>query len=178
MWLTVEQEWVEMRRKNGKRTMAVPAAAAAENPALPSQPPEDEDLPAAKKQRLQASLSFSTAANGVTTDPTDDTPTVPMTPAAILPSAASSRIPRRSWKSEEDAKLMEAVKNMPNIGSQLLPWFPLERIYTVHWSHLRTKVRLVGAVGTGRCTNHQYNHYKTCRHECQLDPLLVDDGSA
>jgi cytochrome c551/c552 len=85
---------VTMRRKIGIRTYPWPA----------------EDLPAAKRPRLQAQTSFATAVDEVTTDPPDDTPTVLVTPAASLPSAASSSATRRSWNGEEDAKLTEAVK--------------------------------------------------------------------
>jgi hypothetical protein len=35
-----------------------------------------------------------------------------VTPAASLPSAATSRAPRRRWKPEEDAKLIEAVQKL------------------------------------------------------------------
>jgi hypothetical protein len=71
---------------------------------------EDEDLPPAKRARLQASTGDSTAANKVTTGLPDDTPTGPVTPAALLPSAAASPVPQRRWKGKEDAKLMEAVR--------------------------------------------------------------------
>jgi hypothetical protein len=105
-----------MRRKNGIRTLPLPATV--ETPALlpytpPLHPPpqlEDEDIPPAKRTRLQARTSSSTAADGVRTDSSDDTPTDPVTPAASLPSAAASRAPRRNWKGEEDAKLIEAVE--------------------------------------------------------------------
>jgi hypothetical protein len=50
----------------------------------------------------------------VTTDSSDDTPTDPVTPAASLPSAATSRAPSRSWTPEEDAKLRIAVKKHGN----------------------------------------------------------------
>jgi hypothetical protein len=106
-----------MRRKNGIRTLPLPARAGAETSALPPNPPlhpppqlEDEDIPPAKRTRLQARTSSSTAADGVTTDSSDDTPTDPVTPAASLPSAAAFRAPRRNWKAEEDKKLNEAVK--------------------------------------------------------------------
>jgi hypothetical protein len=72
--------------------------------------PEDEGLRVAKKPRLQARISISTAADGVTTNSPDDTPTYSVTPAASLPSAAASRPPRRAWEPEEDAKLKEAVQ--------------------------------------------------------------------
>jgi hypothetical protein len=110
---------VTMRRKNGTRTMPVPAEE--ENPVLPPLPPppppppplpEDEDIPAAP--RLQALTSFSTATDGVTTDPSDDTPRVPVSLAAALPSAAAPRAPGRRWKGEEDGKLTEAVKKHGN----------------------------------------------------------------
>jgi hypothetical protein len=48
----------------------------------------------------------------VTTDSSDDTPTDPVTratPAAPLPSAATSRAPRRSWTPADDSKLREAL---------------------------------------------------------------------
>jgi hypothetical protein len=73
-------------------------------------PPEDEGLPPAKRRRLQAPTSLSTQADVITTDSPDDTPTYSVTPAASLPSAATSRAPRRSWTPEEDAKLTEEVK--------------------------------------------------------------------
>jgi hypothetical protein len=102
-----------MRRKNGIRTLPLPARPGAETPALPQHPPpqlEDEDIPPAKRTRLQARTSSSTAADGVRTDSSDDTPTDPVTPAASLSSAAASHAPSRSWKGEEDTKLTEAVK--------------------------------------------------------------------
>jgi hypothetical protein len=109
-----------MRRKVGIRTYPWPAAEE-DNPALPPPPPpplpvpvpvplEDEGIPAAKRPRLQTPTSFATALDGVTTDPPDDTFIYPVTPAAPLPSAATSREPRRNWTGEEDAKLTEAVK--------------------------------------------------------------------
>jgi hypothetical protein len=109
-----------MRRKNGIRTLpvaarAVPLPARAEPPALPPHPPpplEVEDLPPAKRARLQTSDSSSAAADRVTTDSPDDTPTDPVTPSVSLPSAAASRAPRRTWKPEEDAKLTEVVKKL------------------------------------------------------------------
>jgi hypothetical protein len=112
---------VTVRRKNGIRTMPVPAEE--ENPAVPPlprpplpPPPPSEDAgpPAAKTPRLQAPTSFSNATDGVTTDPSDDTPTDPVSLAAPLPSAAASRAPRRPWKGEEDGKLAEAVKKHGN----------------------------------------------------------------
>jgi hypothetical protein len=114
-----------LRRKNGIRTLPLPTRAVpllasavtlparAETPALPPHPPpqlEDEDLPPAKRPRLQARTCSSTAADGVTTDSPDETPTDPVTPAVSLPSAAASRAPSRSWKPVEDAKLIEAIK--------------------------------------------------------------------
>jgi hypothetical protein len=103
-----------LRRKNGIRTLPVPARA--ETPALP---PDDADIPAAKRPRLQAPSNIATAADGVvhahtaesaTTDSPDDTPTYSVTPVASLPSVATSRAPSHSWKPEEDAKLIEAIK--------------------------------------------------------------------
>jgi hypothetical protein len=70
--------------------LPAPAPAPAEIPALPPPQDEDENLPAAKRQRLQA--------------PTR------VTHVTSLSSAAASPTPRRSWKAGEDAKLMEAVK--------------------------------------------------------------------
>jgi hypothetical protein len=111
-----------LRRKNGIRTKPRFLPAVAENPALPLHPPpplEDEDLPPAKRTRLQARDSNSTAANGVvhahtaervTTDSPDETPTDSVTPAASSPSAAASRAPPRSWTPQQDAKLTKAVK--------------------------------------------------------------------
>jgi hypothetical protein len=60
-----------------------------------------------KKQKLQASTSNFTAADGVTIDSPGDTPTDPVTPAASFP---ASHAPRCSWNEEEDAKLIEAVQ--------------------------------------------------------------------
>jgi hypothetical protein len=80
---------------------------------LPAPPPEDEGIPAAKRPRLQAPMTFATAADEdeVTTESPDDTPTDLVTLAASSPtSAVASRTPYRSWKPEEDAKLTEAVK--------------------------------------------------------------------
>jgi hypothetical protein len=111
-----------LRRKNGIRTLPVPARAVllparAEPPALPPHPPpqlEDEDIPPAKRARLQTRDSSSAAADGVRTDSADDTPTYPVTLAVSLPSAAPSRASRRAWKAEEDAKLTKAVKKHGN----------------------------------------------------------------
>jgi S-ribosylhomocysteine lyase LuxS involved in autoinducer biosynthesis len=116
-----------MRSKVAKRTKpsllpVEAAAAAAGNPTLP--PPEDkeEDVPVAKKPRLQAPSSVCTTVDGVTTEhtaetrvttddtPTDDIPTDPVTPADSSASAAASPVPRRHWNTEEDTKLTEAVK--------------------------------------------------------------------
>jgi hypothetical protein len=100
-----------MRRKNGIRTMPVPAvvaaAVAAVAAALPPPPSEYAELPVAKKPRLQAPSTFSTVADRVTTDSPDDTRTVPVTPATPKP---ASHAPRRNWKGAEDTKLSEAVK--------------------------------------------------------------------
>jgi hypothetical protein len=109
-------------RKVAKRTRpSFLPAAAAENPTLT--PLEDEDLLVAKRLRLrrQAPTSISTAADGVvnhahttdtaTTDSADDTPTNPVSSAALLPSATTSRAPdRRPWTSSEDTMLMKLVK--------------------------------------------------------------------
>jgi hypothetical protein len=108
---------VTVRRKNGTRTMPVPDKEG--NPVVPPLPPlpppsEDEDIPAAKRPRLQAPTSFSTAADGVTTDPSDDTPTDPVSLAAALPSATASHAPGRRWKGEDDANLTKAVKEHGN----------------------------------------------------------------
>jgi hypothetical protein len=120
-----------MFRKVAKRTKpwllpAVQAAVAAGNPALlPPQLPEDEgeeDVPSAKRPRLQAPVSIPTSVDGVTTEytvetrvitddtPTNDIPTDPVTRAASLLSTVTSRASARSWKGEEDKKLTEAVK--------------------------------------------------------------------
>jgi hypothetical protein len=107
-----------MRRKIGIRTYpwATPAAIA-ETPTLPPPEDEDEDLPAAKKQRLQAPARENGVVNvhtaeRVTTDSPDDTPTVPVThtPATSLPRAAAPHAHRRNWYEEEDTKLIDAVK--------------------------------------------------------------------
>jgi hypothetical protein len=89
-------------------------------PTLPPPPlPEDEDLPAAKRPRLEAPSSVSTAGDGVVheytatdspDDSSNDTTTDLVTSAALLPNATPFRTPRISWKPEEDAKLTEAVK--------------------------------------------------------------------
>jgi hypothetical protein len=115
---------VTMRRKNGIRTMPVPAVEEA-NPVLPPIPPlppplpppllplppqEDEDIPEAERPRLHAPTSISTAANGVTTDPCDNTPADPVISAAPLPSVSTSRAASRYWNGEEDTKLTDAVK--------------------------------------------------------------------
>jgi hypothetical protein len=115
-----------MRRKVAKRTKPwlLPleaAAAAAGNPTLPPPQLEADDLPPAKKSRLQAPNGVSATFDGVTTEhtaekgttdetPTDDIPTDPVTPAASLASTVTSRAPRRNWNGEEDTKLTEAVK--------------------------------------------------------------------
>jgi hypothetical protein len=100
-----------LRRKNGIRTLPLPTRA--ETPALPSHPApqlEDGDLPPAKRPRLQVRDSSSAAADGITFDSADDTPSDSVTPAASLPSAAASRAPRRIWTPEEDTQLTAAVK--------------------------------------------------------------------
>jgi hypothetical protein len=103
-----------VRRRAAKRSepwyRVPPPATPQSTAALPPPSPEDEDIPHAKKPRLQALTSFSTAADGVTTNSPDDTPTYSVTPAASLPSAAASRPPPRAWEPEEDAKLKKAVK--------------------------------------------------------------------
>jgi hypothetical protein len=116
-----------MRRKVAKRTkpwllpLEAAAAAAAGNPTLPPPQLEADDLPPAKKSRLQAPNGVSATFDGVTTEhtaekgttdetPTDDIPTDPVTPAASLASTVTSRAPRRNWNGEEDTKLTEAVK--------------------------------------------------------------------
>jgi hypothetical protein len=109
-----------MRRKAAKRSEPWYLAPPPQTIAATLPPPQDEDLPPAKRARLQARTSLlSTATDGVvhahtaervTTDPPEDPPTDPVTPAASLPSAAASRAPSRSWKPEEDAKLTEAVQ--------------------------------------------------------------------
>jgi 3-keto-L-gulonate-6-phosphate decarboxylase len=121
-----------MRRRVAKRTkpwllpVEAAAATAAENPTLlPPEPPEDkqDDLPPAKRPRLHApSSSISTTevdgveqehtlAEKATTDDTPyEIPTDPVTPAASLLSKVASRAPSRSWKGEEDTKLIEAVQ--------------------------------------------------------------------
>jgi myb proto-oncogene protein len=67
--------------------------------------------PRCEKAKAASVYPFSAGADEVTTDPSDDTPTVLVTPAASLPSAGASRVPvRRSWTPEEDAKLIEAMK--------------------------------------------------------------------
>ncbi len=68
----------------------------------------NEDLPAAKSLRRESPTSSSTVADVVvhhahmadtaTTDSPDDTPTDPVSPAASLPSATTSRAPCCSWK--------------------------------------------------------------------------------
>jgi hypothetical protein len=113
---------VRTRRKVANRTrpLFLPAIAA-EIPALSTL--EDEDLPAAKRPRLQAPPSTSTATDGVvhahtadtvTTGSLDDTPADAMPPAASLPRAKASRAPTRRWALEEDAKLTEAMKKHGN----------------------------------------------------------------
>jgi hypothetical protein len=128
-----------MFRKVAKRTKPwlLPAeATAAENPALlppqPPQPPEDEEwvLPPAKRSRLHAPSSISTAqehtrAEKVTTDDTpDDIPTDPVTPAASVASAVASRAPRQHWTLEEDTKLTEAVKKHGKKWFAVAPMVP------------------------------------------------------
>jgi hypothetical protein len=109
-------------RKVAKRTRPSFLPTVAENHTLT--PLEEEDLPVAKRQRRQAPASISTAADGVvhhvhtadtaTTDSADDTPTDPVSPAALLPSATTSRAPPRPWTPAEDAKLTDAVKRYSN----------------------------------------------------------------
>jgi hypothetical protein len=110
-----------MRHKVGTKTFPWTKAALNHTP-----PPQDEDIPAAKKLRLQT--SFPTSVDDVVDTPTYetmnstrspvDTPTSetmnsngsPDNTAASLPHAGASRAPRRSWTAEENAKLVDAVK--------------------------------------------------------------------
>jgi S-ribosylhomocysteine lyase LuxS involved in autoinducer biosynthesis len=103
---------------NHTRPLFLPVAAA-ENSTFATL--EDEDLPAAKRPRLQAPISISSGADGVvrahttdtvTTDPLDDAPTDVPTPPASLLRTAASRVPRRHWTPEEDAELTEAVQKL------------------------------------------------------------------
>jgi phage gp37-like protein len=96
-------------------------------------PLQDEDTPAAKRPRLQAYTSISTAEDADTvvdertTDkisalPVDTEAVAPAhavavtVAAASLPSSRASRAhtPRRKWNLEEDAKLTDAVKEFGN----------------------------------------------------------------
>jgi hypothetical protein len=108
-----------MRRKVGTKTL--PWTKAALNHTPP--PPHDEDIPATKKLRLQT--SFSTAvedvvdahtSNTVTTDSPDNP--VDVAPrdnvAASLLHAETYRAPRRTWTSEADAQLADAVTKHGN----------------------------------------------------------------
>jgi hypothetical protein len=94
-------------------------------------PPQDDALPAAKRPRLEASTSVSTAedaadadiffdadtyvyAEALTASPDDTLAVAPIdaaTMAASLPNARASRVraPPRKWTPEEDAKLTDAV---------------------------------------------------------------------
>jgi hypothetical protein len=117
---------VTVRRKKRPRTTR-PWPAAARNPALPPPPQrEDEDLPVTKRARLQGPTHTADGdvnahtAERVATDSYDDTPTDPVTPEVSFPIAAASRAPRRYWRAEEDAKLMEAVKTHGNKAVQKL----------------------------------------------------------
>jgi hypothetical protein len=91
-------------------------------------PPQDDALPARKRPRLETSTSISTAEDAadadtffdaqttdtVTTVSPDDAvavaPTYTVTVSASLPSAGASPAPVRSWTSEQDAKLIDGVK--------------------------------------------------------------------
>jgi hypothetical protein len=104
------------------------------NPFSTMPPPQDEDAPAAKRPRLQASTSISnaedadTVVDAHTTDNISSSPsqhTVAVAPtdavavtvaATSLPSSQASRAytPRRKWNLEEDAKLTEAVNELGN----------------------------------------------------------------
>jgi hypothetical protein len=94
-------------------------------------PPQDEDISAAKKPRLEASIAadadaeedtfFDAQTTDTLTAPPDATvaaaPTDTVTFAATsLPSSKASRTPAppRKWEPEEDAKLTEAVKKHGN----------------------------------------------------------------
>jgi hypothetical protein len=105
-----------MRRKAAKRTM----------PPMPAllPPSRDEDLPAAKRPRIQTYIS-TVVDGGVDADAQSitDSDTAPSndnsvavartdvdTEAATMPSGKSTRAPRRCWKPEDDARLTEAVK--------------------------------------------------------------------
>jgi myb proto-oncogene protein len=81
---------------------------------LESPPPQDEALPAAKRPRLDASTSSSTAADADDLDTICVAPTDSVTVPASLPIFESprARAPPRKWTQGEDATLIEAVKEL------------------------------------------------------------------
>jgi hypothetical protein len=103
---------------------------------LPHQQDEDEDTPARKSQRLEASSTEADAedaadvdafvdaqtyrymADDTLTASPDDTaavaPTHAVTVAAVFPSAGTSRPRPGNWSPEEDAKLTDAVTELGN----------------------------------------------------------------
>jgi hypothetical protein len=103
-------------------TMLAAAAAVVAN--LRTRPPpqlQDEDIPAAKRPRLLASISSAEAADDAVAAHTsgtvisaspDDVVAVAPRDKVVVPAPharASGRAPRRNWKPDEDTKLIDAV---------------------------------------------------------------------
>jgi hypothetical protein len=94
----------------------------------PPPPSQDDALPAVKRPRLEASTSVSTAEDAADADTFFDAdkhilckhdrysdnlavaPTYTITVSASLQSAGAARAPYQHWTSEQDAKLIDAVK--------------------------------------------------------------------
>jgi hypothetical protein len=87
------------------------AAVAAHTPELPLPPPEDEDLPVAKRPRLQAPTRFSNVVDRVTVSASSSAASSPLSTAS-LSSAAPCVAYRRSWKEEEDIRLIGAIQKL------------------------------------------------------------------
>jgi hypothetical protein len=93
----------------------------------PHPPPQYEDIPAAKKPRLQTSTAEDKytvvdahANEAATTASPDDTVAgappgaITVVPSIPIAGALRARAPRRSWKPEEDSMMIEAVKKFGN----------------------------------------------------------------
>jgi hypothetical protein len=128
-----------MRRKAGTKTFPWEAAAVNQTPPIPPlntleyfipfaanpappPPPQDEDIPAAKRPRLVTSSSMAadigvgllaavahTRETVTTASPSDIADDVPRDVVTVSPP-----LPRRSWNSEDDVKLTEAVRMCGN----------------------------------------------------------------
>jgi hypothetical protein len=79
-------------------------------------PPKDEDIPARKRPRLEASTSISTAE--------DAADTVTYKKKARPSTGPCAREPYRKWTAEEDAKLIEVVKECGQVWARVAALVP------------------------------------------------------